>query len=227
VKLEGVYCGWASHDGDKDSGKTNRNHARVEFKGDKMHLQWKKAGSSKDPFKNGHKEHQCCLCSKERNVDCKDEGYKVAVRPWDPYHHYDVQWTNTGDKNDCITKAMGVAEKNTFNHVPLRIKIHDEEHLDLIEGKTQDAGGTLDGMKVDLWKDGSTGSDQDAGLGPRDCSTWDDDHHQSPCRRRAGCKSRLLPVPMPDEEGLDEEFDDGPDEEFDVEEFDVDDIEVV
>jgi hypothetical protein len=218
-KLEGVYCGWSSHDGG-NAGK----RALLTFKGDKMHLQWKKREGDlkKHPPCSTHTphEHECCLCAVGRNVDCKDEGYKVLLRPWDtdPIPGYDVQWTNTGDKKDCITKAMGVAKDNTFNHVPLRVKIHDDGHIELLEGKTQD-GKLPDGDKVDLWKDGSTRSPQDSGLGPRDCSTWDDDHHQSPCRRRAGCKSRLLPVPSKDEEGTDEEFDD--------EEFDVDDIEVV
>merc|ERR1719198_970055 len=119
---------------------------------------------------------------------------------------------------------MGVAEKNSFNHVPLRIKIHSEGHLELFEGKTQE-GELPDGNKIDLRKEGS----QDAADvdGPRNCEqgAWDGPHGQ-PCRRRAGCKSRLLPVPSPDEEGSDEEFDDWLDEEFDVEEFDLEDIEV-
>jgi hypothetical protein len=220
--LEGVYCGWAKHGG--------QNKARAEFRGGKMRLQWKKAeGDLKEhPPCSTHTpvEHENCLIAVGRDVDCKDEGYKVSTRPWeqdDPDQGYDVQWTNTGDKNDCITKAMGVAEKNTFNHVPLRIKIHhwyrDVYYLELFEGKTQD-GKLPDGSSVDLRPEGSE-DPADAGI-PRDCSqgAWDGPHnHQAPCRRRGGCKSRLLPVPSFDEEG--------PDEEFDDEEFDVDDIEVV
>merc|ERR1712216_194068 len=145
-------------------------------------------------------------------IDCKDEEWKATQRPWDTSipPGYDVQWTHTGEKNDCLTEAMGVAKKNSFNHIPLRIKIHDEGHLDLFEGKTQD-GELPDGPKVDLRKDGHMDYD-----GPRNCSTWGG-HHKPPCRRRAGCKSRLLPVPSKDEEGPDEDFGD----------FDLDDIEVV
>jgi hypothetical protein len=199
----------------------------VTFKGDKVHIEWKKGGDQKkDPCEGrSPKEHECCLCGVERKMDCKDEKFKVMTRPWDDSNPpgCDVQWTNTGDESDCITKTMGVAKKNSFNHVPLRIKIHDEGHLELFEGKTQD-GKLPDGIKVDLRKNGSTdAADVD---GPRDCSKWDGPH-KTPCRRRAGCKSRLLPVPSPDEEGPDEEFDDELDEEFDVEEFDLDDLEVV
>jgi hypothetical protein len=227
--LEGVYCGWAPHKG--------KNKARAEFSGGKMRLQWKKAEGDlkKHPPCSTHTphEHENCLQALGRDMDCKDEGYTVVTRPWekdDPDQGYDVQWTNTGDKSDCITKEMGVAKDNSFNHVPLRIKIHhwyqDMYYFELFEGKTQD-GKLPDGLKVDMRKEGS----QDAADvdGPRDCSqgVWDGPH-ESPCRRRAGCKSRLLPVPSPDEEGPDEEFDDdGPDEEFDIEEFDLEDIEVV
>merc|ERR1712194_675794 len=98
------------------------------------------------------------------------------------------------------------------------IKIVNSNKLELIEGKTQDGGQQLDGVSVDLRKEGS----QDAADvdGPRDCSqgAWDGPHEQ-PCRRRGGCKSRLLLVPSPDEEELDEEFD--------VEEFYLEDFEVV
>jgi hypothetical protein len=222
--LEGVYCGWAKHGG--------QNKARAEFRGGKMRLQWKKKGGDLKKDCDDPHEHECCLCPVGRDVDCKDEGYKVVTRPWeqdDPDQGYDVQWTNTGDKSDCITKAMGVAKDNSFNHVPLRIKIHhwyrDVYYLELKEGKTQD-GKLPDGTSVDLRPEGTQDpADVD---GPRDCSqgVWDGGHDK-PCRRRAGCKSRLLPVPSLDEEGPDEEFDDGPDEEFDVEEFDLEDIEVV
>jgi hypothetical protein len=199
----------------------------VEFREGKMRLQWKKKeGDLKKDCDDPH-EHECCLCPVGRDVDCKDEGYKVTTRPWeqdDPDQGYDVQWTNTGDKNDCITKAMGVAKKDDFNHVPLRVKIHhwyqDVSYLSLIEGKTQD-GKLPDGESIQLYPEGSQ-SKQDGDGGPRDCSqgAWDGSHSgTAPCRRRAGCKSRLLPVPSFDEEG--------PDEEFDDEEFDVDDIEVV
>merc|ERR1711862_373346 len=107
-------------------------------------------------------------------------------------------------------KAMGESKKSP-NHVPLRIKIHDEDHLDLLEGLTQDVeqpDGA--GSKCDAWKAGSSGR-------PEGCSDWDKPH-ATPCRRRAGCKSRGLPVPSFSSEEADEEYDD---EEFDLDNIDL------
>merc|ERR1712228_782829 len=86
------------------------------FGGDKMRLEWKKKGSTKHPPCTPGVppvEHQCCLCSINRTIDCKDEEWKATQRPWDTSipPGYDVQWTHTGEKNDCLTKAMGVKRR--------------------------------------------------------------------------------------------------------------------
>jgi len=119
---------------------------------------------------------------------------------------FDVEWTNAGDKSDCIRKAMG-ASKGSPTHVPLRIKVHDGSHVNLIEGKTQD-GKLPDGISCDAihrpnLPDGTSG-----------CDGWNNHSHKPPCRRRAGCKSMGLQIPL--REDADEEYDD--------EEFDLDDV---
>merc|ERR1711908_136327 len=173
-KLSGTFCGWAPHHG--------HNAARVTFSGDKMHLEWKKKdGTTGKGCKDGNgPEHACCLCGVDRKMDCKDVKFKVSqggeLTGNLGSDGYDVAWSDS-----CIEKVMGKGK--TPNGVPLRIKIHDEGHLDLLECSQQDnkkCDGA--GAKVDLTKKGS------------DCDGWDGDH-ESPCRRRAGCKSKGLPVP--------------------------------
>lgn len=175
-----------------------------------MHLQWKKKGgkNGKDCKDGKGKEHECCLCGKDRKMDCDGVSYKVT--PGGKLTSglfstgYDVHWDD-----GCIKKVMG-EDKNNPNKVPLRIKIHDDGQLELIECKQQDDavcdGG---GVKCDLIPE----SKQSEG-----CDHWDGDH-KTPCRRRAGCKSRGMAVPSFVDEEADEEFDD--------DEFDLDDIEVV
>lgn len=184
-----------------------------------MRLEWKKKGHTDKypPCKNGEgHEHQCCLCGISRDIDCSDEGYTITpggeltgeLTTGLFSSGYDVHWTDTGDANDCIRQAMGEAKGNP-NHVPLRIKIHDEGHIDLMEGLQQNTayvdGG---GISCDAWKAYSS-------TRPDGCGDWDGPHTPN-CRRRAGCKSLRLPVPSIDVEEADEEFDD--------EEFDLDDI---
>jgi len=206
-KLSGEYCGWSAH-GD--------GHAcRLTFTGDKMRLEWRKDGSKKHPpCKGTPKEHQNCLGGIPRKLDCKNEGYKVV--DWCKEGHFgttklkeacfDVEWTSAGDKSDCIRKAMG-ASIGSPTHVPLRIKVHDGSHVSLIEGKTQD-GKLPDGISCNAihrpnLPDGTSG-----------CDGWNNHAHKPPCRRRAGCKSSGLPIPH--REDADEEYDD--------EEFDLDDV---
>jgi hypothetical protein len=209
-KVSGTYCGWSSH-GDGHS-------CRAKFDGGKMHLEWKKKGGTTGKgCKDGKgPEHACCLCGKDRKMDCKDVSYKVTpgggLTSGLFSSGYDVKWDSS-----CIKGVMG-EDKNNPNKVPLRIKIHsDASQLELIECEQQDDkfcdGG---GDKCDLIPESHQ---------PEGCDNWDGGH-KTPCRRRAGCKSRGLPVPRPEDEGPDEDFDDEPPlfEEFD---FDDDDIEIV
>jgi len=201
--LSGEYCGWSPH-GDSNS-------CRLTFSGDKMHLEWRKDGHKKyTPCKGPPKEHQNCLAGIKRRLDCKNDGYKLVDwcknDPTKPDVCYNVEWTGAGDKSDCITKAMGASKKSP-SHVPLRIKVHDGSHLTLIEGKTQD-GKFPDGVACNAFRrpnlpDGTSG-----------CDGWNNHSHKPPCRRRAGCKSSGLPIPH--REDADEEYDD--------EEFDLDDV---
>jgi hypothetical protein len=173
-----------------------------------MRIEWKKKGGKNGKgCKDGKGgEHECCLCGKDRKMDCKDVKWKATpggkLTSGLESDGYDVHWEDTS----CLKKVMG-EDKNNPNKVPLRIKIHDEDHLDLIECKKQD-DKTCDGGGVtcDVSKKGKA------------CDDWDG-HHKPACRRRAGCKSRGLPVPSFVDEEADEEFDD--------DEFDLDDIEVV
>jgi hypothetical protein len=199
--LSGEYCGWSPH-GDGYA-------CRLTFSGDTMRLEWRKDGNKKlhPPCKGPPKEHQNCLGGIKRRLDCKNEGYKVV--DWCEGKEgvcYDVEWTSAGDKSDCIRKAMG-ASTGSPTHVPLRIKVHDGSHLNLIEGKTQD-GKLPDGISCNAihrpnLPDGTSG-----------CDGWNNHSHKPPCRRRAGCKSSGLPIPY--REDANEEYDD--------EEFDLDDV---
>lgn len=200
-KLKGTYCGWSDHG--------EGHHCRLTFSGDKMRLEWKKdAGTTGKGCKDGKgPEHACCLCGEKRKMDCKDMGYKVtkgggALTSGLFSDGYDVHWTDTS----CIKKEMG-EDKNNPNKVPLRIKIHDSGHLDLLECEQQD-DKTCDGggAKCDAVPNGPDGSG---------CDNWDGSH-ATPCRRRAGCHSRGLPVPTDDL-----------DDDHDFEEYDLDDIDIV
>lgn len=174
-----------------------------------MHLEWKKHGGTiPKGCKNGVTTHGkgCCLCGVERKMDCKDVPYEFVPGKTDSKG--DVRWDSS-----CIKGVMG-EDKNNPNKVPLRIKVHTgAAELELVECRNQDeescGGATCSLVPESRRSEG--------------CDCWDCPH-KPPCRRRAGCKSRNLPVPIPDEEGPDEDFDDEPPlhEEFDLDLDDVD-----
>jgi len=177
-KIEGTYCGWSQH------GESV--HCRMDFKDGKMRLAYKRKGDGKkhDGCKDGKgPEHACCRCGDSVNFDCKDISYKVSngveLTSGLGSDGYDVHFTSS-----CIEKDVGKDEKNS-NNVPLRIKIHDSGHMDLLECEQQDTK-TCDGggPKCDVVHNGPDGSG---------CDDWDGPHTPS-CRRRAGCHG---PSPSP------------------------------
>lgn len=171
-----------------------------------MRLEWRKDGDKK--ISKG-------IGGIKRNLDCKNEGYKVV--DWCKEGHFgttkskeacfDVEWTSAGDKSDCVRKAMG-ASTGSPTHVPLRIKVHDGCHVNLIEGKTQNSK-IPDGFSCDALI-----AQHPNGQRPNGCDDWNSHSHKPACRRRAGCKSMGLQIPH--REDADEEYDD--------EEFDLDDV---
>merc|ERR1711937_94200 len=197
-KMLSDYCGWSQH-------KDHKYACRLQFSGDKVHVQWKK---------DGHSVKGCSLCGKSRKVDCKDEHYKVshgsgltsglAVSS----DGYDIQFTDTKSSSDCLRKDLGESKKAP-NHVPIRIKIFTgNTHLSLKEAKNQDDHNP-DGASCDMVPDCKAHKMD----GCRDCSTWDQGHKAN-CRRRAGCHSLAIPVPQDEIDDDDDEID-----EYDIEDF--------
>merc|ERR1719443_1529489 len=185
-KIEGTYCGWSQH------GESI--HCRMDFKDGKMRLQYKRKGDGKkhDGCKDGvGPEHTCCRCEQSVGLDCKDISVKVSTFSTELTSGLDSDGYDVHFKSSCIESHMGKDSKNS-NGVPLRIKIHDSGHMDLLECEQQnDKDCDGGGPRCDVVHNGPDGSG---------CDDWDGGHTPA-CRRRAGCHGpHPSPSPSPSDD---------------------------